>query len=179
MRTAVAFGLVVASALSLCASVDAQPSAEAARCAAYIEEHPREVHTNSDCLLAAEQGNSAVQYAVGMSFGFAGDRRREAQWYLRASTGGLTDAYLAMGHVMRSEPFNNVEQAVFWYTRYWDADGVQKGYAAELLRQIETDRGNNEQAERWLRQCKQTAYQGCGEGQTQKSGLRPPDVPAA
>jgi hypothetical protein len=168
-RSAVS-GVVALSALVLCAGSSAQPTPES-RCAAHIEQHPNEAHTNPDCLLAAEQGNAVVQYAVGMSFGFAGDGFREALWYLRAANGGFVEAYLAMGHVMRSAPINDLEQAILWYTRYWDAGGKAKGYAAELLRQIEAARSNKERAQFWLKRCEETGYQGCGQGKS--------DVPAA
>jgi hypothetical protein len=139
----------------------AQLSEEAERCAARIENDSEAIHTDADCLTAAEQGYPGILYSVGVGFGFAGDREKELAYYLMAAVGGYVEAYLAIGHVMRSEPINQLDQAVSWYSRYWEEGGYASGYAAKLLSLIESERGNESEAEVWLGRCKETDYGGC------------------
>jgi TPR repeat protein len=144
-----------------CASAYSQTRDEARRCIEFAETSPKQAHLSTDCFLAAVQGHGPSQYAVGMSFGYAGERQQEEYWYRQSAANGVVAAYLALGHVLRGEPNNNLEEAVYWYTRFWEAGPQGRGYAAQLLSQIEAERGNKEEANVWLQRCRDSDYEGC------------------
>ena len=129
-------------------------------CMAVLKNQYKGIHTNPVCLKAAT-GHPDIQYALGMSYGYAGETVKELELYQAAAKGGFVPAYLALGHTMRSAPHKNNAAAISWYTKYVEAGGKGRGYAALLLSELYAQQGAHGEAEKWLAVCKSSGYAGC------------------
>jgi len=131
-------------------------------CLNAIKENPKQVHLNNYCLSAANDENPNIQYAVGMSFGYAGNSEKELYYYNLAAKGSFAPAYLALGHVLRSSPYNDEESAIKWYEKYTNTKQSGYGYSAILLSKLYAKHGNDTKSQYWLSVCKESDYSGCG-----------------
>jgi len=138
-------------------------STEYKECAAILRSTPRVSHTSAPCLLAAEQGYADIQYYVGMSFGYAGDHKSEADFYKKAAEQDYAPAYLALGHVLSAGDDSDIEAAIGWYQKYVETREDGYGYAALLLSELYMEQGESELSKRWLAVCHASPYKGCGE----------------
>ena len=120
-------------------------------------------HISAPCLDAAEQGYPDIQYLVGMSFGYAGDHKSEADYYKKAAEKNYAPAFLGLGHVLRSGNDSDIEAAMSWYQRYAETKEEGYGYVALLLSELYMERGNSELSQQWLAVCHASPYKGCGE----------------
>lgn len=134
---------------------------ESQLCSKTINAHPKQVHLDAHCLAAAQSGVANIQYAVGMSFGYSGDSEEELHYYQLAANGGYVPAYLAIGHVFRSAPYNNEAEAMKWYEKYANSKESGYGYAALLLSDLYEKQGNTKASQHWLAICKEAKYSGC------------------
>lgn len=130
-------------------------------CIAYLKESSKEAHNLPVCLDSAHTGKADIQYAVGMSFGYAGFIEKELAYYQLAANNGFIPAYLAVGHVLRSAPYHNEEMAIQWYKKFAETKHSGYGYAAKLISQLYAKSGNDEDSDYWLRVCNESAYTGC------------------
>jgi len=146
--------------LTVSSSLLALGSTETEKCLAHIETAPARVHENSDCLAAAEQGDAEIQLALGRSYGPT-SRSEELRWYGRAADAGYVEAYLAIGDFFRNIPTAGPQPSIDWYTRYWNANGRQKGYAAAFIARLEAQRSNVESASIWRSRCEEAEHESC------------------
>jgi len=131
-----------------------------AACMAAAEQHTKDLHTLPACQRAAA-GHPDISYALGMSYGYAGDGARELQFYRAAADQGFVPAYLAIGHVMRAEPHKDRRAAIRWYRRYVESGGKASGYAARLISDLYAELGDEAQAGKWQAVCKASNYKDC------------------
>ena len=103
----------------------------------------------------------AQLYQIAMGLGHSGDDERALFFYLASAQKGFPPAYLAIGHVMRSEPYNNAAEAIIWYKRYVDSGYQGWGYAAALISGLYKQQGETHKALEWAHRCRQSAYKGC------------------
>lgn len=130
-------------------------------CAEVLNTQPKQVHTSVECLSLANSGKADIQYAVGMSYGHAGNSEKELAYYQSAASRGYIPAYLAIGHVLRSEPYHNEKEAIKWYEKFAESKYTGYGYAAILLSKLYAKHGNNEASHHWFEVCQESAYVGC------------------
>ena len=141
----------------------APSSSSHAACLQALAKHPKQAHKIAPCLKAAEAGHPDALYAIGMSYGYAGANAEELRYYQESADKGFPPAFLAIGHVMRSAPQNNIAEAIKWYERYVQSKYEGWGYAAALISQLHQQQGAAKMASEWAAICKQSSYEGCPE----------------
>lgn len=119
------------------------------------KENHKHSHENSQCLNAADSGDSLAQYAVGMDFGFSGRPDLEEKYYRLAANQGLTDAYLSLGHSLRKD---HEDEAIFWYKQFALSGAAGYGYGAKLLADLFKKRGDENQSAYWYSVCRSSSY---------------------
>ena len=135
-------------------------SSDEAECMAFIalEQNYRVAHENERCLAAAKAGFGPAQYAVGMGYGFGGDRVSEERYYRLAADQRIVAAYLALGHTFaETKPW----ESVYWYQRFIATKPEGYGYAALLVSKIFVRLQDAGQAAYWLEVCRESKYEGC------------------
>jgi len=130
-------------------------------CLQTLAAQPKQAHKIAACIEAAAAGYPDVLYAVGMAYGYSGAASEEMRYYQASANKGFPPAFLAMGHVMRSAPYNNSAEAIKWYERYVQSRYEGWGYAAALISQLHQEQGTSQKATEWAAVCKQSSYEGC------------------
>ena len=130
-------------------------------CLLDMEKFPSELHRSIPCNIAATQGHADVQYAIGKSFGFGGNRDMEEEYYLRAAANNYPPAYLALGHFELRKFEIDLVAAIHWYEKYVDAKAEDYGYAATLISHLYLHLGDIKQANYWRNICDSSGYQFC------------------
>ena len=135
-------------------------SSDGEACATFIKKsgNYKVAQQNPQCLRAADAGDSAAQYSVGMGYGFAGRPDLEEKYYRLAAAQGLAPAYLALGHSLLEA---HEDEAIQWYERFVETRADGYGYGSKLLADIFERRGDQQQSRYWLSVCKASSYQGC------------------
>jgi hypothetical protein len=122
-------------------------------------ENYKVAHKNSHCFKAANEGNHAAQYSVGMGYGFEGDHDLEEKYYRQSAAQGNYAAYMGLGHVLTDK---NDEEAIYWYKRYIEA--IQKKpdsdksdkFVAKLITRIYKKNNKSKELEQWLAECEKS-----------------------
>jgi len=136
--------------------VFAQTDVEA--CLDYVgkAENYKIAHKNSHCLEAANEGNHAAQYSVGMGHGFDGRHDLEEKYYRLSAAQGNYASYMGLGHVLTDK---NNKEAVYWYKRYITAiqkkpdHDVSDKYVAKLITRIYKKNNDPQELKKWLSEC--------------------------
>lgn len=150
--------------LAVAVGVTPQLSADTsdyANCLKLLETQYRGAHKIESCLAAVEAGHPEIQYAVGMSYGYAKMHEEELMLYKSAANQGFVPAYLALGHTMRSVPYKDPISAIEWYKKYIEAEGEGYGYAALQVSKLYNEIGEQEESEKWYGVCERSDYAGC------------------
>ena len=123
-----------------------------------IGENYKTAHKYQPCLDSAALGQGPAQYALGMSYGYAGNSELEEKYYRLAASNRNIAAYLSLGHVLS---VSNPWEAIYWYQRYVATKSNGYGYAAVLISNLFSKLGDSIQAAYWLEVCEASQYGGC------------------
>jgi len=152
---------IIFIALSLFGS-PAVLEAETLDCMAFVGkgENYKAAHVYEPCLFAAKAGDGRALYAVGMSYGYAGNEALELEYYRKAAKQSVVASYLALGHALREKDIN---ESISWYEKFVETKPQGYGYVALQLSRLYKIKGNEKRSNYWLGVCKESPYkENCG-----------------
>ena len=131
---------------------------DAKLCLEYVnkDENYKYAHKNKNCIAAAENLNGPALYAVGMGYGFEGQKTQEHNYYILSASMNTPSAYLALGHIYRDK---DEDKAIYWYEKYANTDQDEHKLGAYLLAQIYKKRNNTKKYNFWLSACKESTLE--------------------
>ncbi|WP_346838701.1 hypothetical protein [Microbulbifer sp. SAOS-129_SWC] len=107
-----------------------------------FEEAYKFAHTYKPCIDAARAGDTAAQYQLGMSYGFANEPEKSLHWYLESAKSGQTASYLGLGNFYFYEGQSSYQKAVKWYLMHVKAKAQGYEVSCSMLGRIYQEVGD-------------------------------------